>query len=152
MRRHKQEGFTLLEVLVALAILALGSALILSLISGSLRNIRKVQLRNRAIQHAETVLEISLLDDKIKQPTMLRGDFEDGTRWSVQVQEYTPPVDPMAAPLLPAQILAIERLQVKLFTYTVEVIGPDSSVPDFQIRTLKLVNTFDPTQPMGIRQ
>ena len=150
-RARKEEGFTLLEVLVALAILALGAALTLSLVSGSLRNIRKVQLRNRAIQHAETVLELALLDEKIKNTTVLKGDFEDGTRWSVQVQEYVPPPDQRGT-LSPEQVRAIERISVKLFTYTVEVVGPDSSVPDFRVETLKLVNTEDPLQPIGVQR
>jgi len=148
-RTPKEEGFTLLEVLVALAILAMGAALVLSLVSGSLRNIRKVQLRNRAIQHAETVLELSLLDEKIKHATVLRGDFEDGTRWSVQIQEYMPPPD-QRGPMTPEQIQAMERMSIKLFAYTVEVVGPESSVPDFRVQTLKLVNTLDPLQPIGV--
>jgi prepilin-type N-terminal cleavage/methylation domain-containing protein len=148
-RARKEAGFTLLEVLVALAILALGSALTLSLVSGSLRNIRKVQLRNRAIQHAETVLELALLDEKIKSATVLRGDFEDGTRWSVQVQEYVPPPD-QGGTLSPEQMQVLERLPIKLFTYAVEVVGPDSSVPDFRVETLKLVNTTDLLQPAGV--
>ena len=90
-RLRKSAGFTLLEVLVALAVLSIGAAMTLSLISGSLRNVRKVQLRNRAIQHAETVLEIALLDDSVKQPTKKNGDFEDGTRFTVDIQEYQPP-------------------------------------------------------------
>lgn len=151
--RHtlKEQGFTLLEVLVALSVLALGATLTLSLVSGSLRNIRNVQLRNRAIQHAETVLELSLLDEKIKQATVLRGDFEDGTRWSVQVQEYIPPADQKGT-LSPEQIQAMERMSIKLFAYTVEVIGPESSVPDFRVQTLKLVNTTDPLQPIGVQR
>ncbi|MBP1602064.1 MAG: hypothetical protein H6Q06_2215, partial [Acidobacteria bacterium] len=52
-------GFTLLEVLVTLAILAVGVTLTLSLISGALANIRKVQIRARTIQHAETVMELT---------------------------------------------------------------------------------------------
>jgi prepilin-type N-terminal cleavage/methylation domain-containing protein len=148
-RALKDEGFTLLEVLVALAILAMGASLTLSLVSGSLRNIRKVQLRNRAIQHAETVLELSLLDEKIKHATVLRGDFEDGTRWSVQIQEYMPPADQKGF-MTPEQIQAMERMSIKLFAYTVEVVGPESSVPDFRVQTLKLVNTQDPLQPIGV--
>jgi general secretion pathway protein I len=148
-RSQRDEGFTLLEVLVALAILALGASLTLSLVSGSLRNIRKVQLRNRAIQHAETVLELSLLDDRIKQPTVLKGDFEDGTRWSVQVQEYKMPLD-QQFPLSPEQLQAMERMAVKPFIYSVEIVGPDSTVPDFQVQTLKLVDTRELLQPIGV--
>ena len=70
---RQAHGFTLLEVLVALTVLAIGSALTLSLISGSLGNIRKVQLRTRSIEHAREVMETALLDRSIQQPTSLHG-------------------------------------------------------------------------------
>lgn len=147
---RKDAGFTLLEVLVALAVLSLGAALTLSLVSGSLRNIRKVQLRNRAIQHAETVLEIALLDDSVKQPTKKTGDFEDGTRFSVEIEEYQPPSGQQTR-LTAEQIQQQAQFPVKLFRYTVEVIGPESTVPDFRLQTLKVVNVTDPLHPMGIQ-
>ncbi len=135
-RRVSESGFTLLEVLVALAILAVGVALTLSLISGALGNIRKVQLRTRTIQHAEAVMELALLDDRIQKPTSFSGDFEDGTRWSVQVAEYQPP-DAQAAQLPnPQQPMP----PVKMLSYTVEVMAPDSSSADFSLQTLKVVS------------
>lgn len=148
----KNAGFTLLEVLVALAVFSVGAALMLSLVSGALRNIRKVQLRNRAIQHAETVLEIALLDDSVKQATKRMGDFEDGTRFTVEIEEYQQQAQqerPTAEQILQREQQA--QFPVKLFRYTVEVIGPESSVPDFRLQTLKVVNVTDPLHPMGIQ-
>jgi general secretion pathway protein I len=139
----KESGFTLLEVLVALAILAVGTVLTLSLISGALANIRKVQLRTRTIQHAETVMELALLDQSIRKPTSFPGDFEDGTRWTVRVDEY---VLPNPQPLNPQQ----PELPIKLFSYTVEVMGPDSRVPDYRIQTLKIVNIQEPGRPVQL--
>lgn len=134
MKRKSDAGFTLLEVLVTLAILGIGVALVLSLISGSLRNIRKTQLRTRNIQHAETVMELSLLDESIKEARMLQGDFEDGTRWTVVVRDFVlPTLDPPATQQT--------EMPVKLLSYTVEIMGPESKTPDFRIETLKLVPT-----------
>ncbi len=127
-------GFTLLEVLVTLAILAIGTALALSLISSSLGNIRRVQLRTRTIQHAETVLELTLLDDAINRPTTLTGDFEDGTRWAVRVDEVAMPQPPNQNPNQPIE------MPVKMFNYSVEVFAPESAAPDFRLQTLKIVN------------
>lgn len=135
-RRYNQSGFTLLEVLVTLSIMAVGISLTLSLISGSLRNIRKVQMRTRTIQHAETVMELALLDDAIKRPTVLRGDFEDGTRWSIQISEMEVP---RKTPLNPQQV----ELPVKLFSYYVEIMGPESTAADLHLYTLKLVNVME---------
>ena len=53
-------GFTLLEVLVSLVILAIGATAVLTAISGSLRNVRKVQIRTRVIEYAENVTGVVL--------------------------------------------------------------------------------------------
>jgi prepilin-type N-terminal cleavage/methylation domain-containing protein len=129
-------GFTLLEVLVTLSIMSIGAALAMSLISGSLGNIRKVQLRTRTIQHAETVMEMTLLDDSIVQPTTLTGDFEDGTRWALRVEEVVPPPPENQTTLQTQQF----QMPVKMFSYAVEVFAPESVAADFRLQTLKLVN------------
>ena len=135
MRFSKSQGFTLLEVLVALTVLAIGAALTLSLISGSLGNIRKVQLRTRTIEHAESVMELALLDESIQQPTAFTGDFEDGTRWSVRVEEYDAArPSAAAAPRAPRRIC-----RSSCSRYTVEMFSPDSRAPDYRLQTLKLV-------------
>jgi prepilin-type N-terminal cleavage/methylation domain-containing protein len=136
---REARGFTLLEVLVALTVLAIGSAITMSLISGSLGNIRKVQLRTRAVEHSEAVMELALLDGSIYQPTAYSGSFEDGSRWSVQVDDYDPPLPPQMQPQdLPPS------MPVKLLRYTVEMFNPDSRTPDFRLQTLKLVNSRPP--------
>ena len=139
MRRASENGFTLLEVMVALAILSVGTALTLSLISGTLSNIRKVQLRTKTIQHAETVMELALLDD-VRHPTTFTGDFDDGTRWSVRVEEVPMPAPQQPNPQLPEQ-------PIRLFSYTVDVVAPDSKVTDMRLQTLKIVNIQQPGQP-----
>jgi hypothetical protein len=120
--------------LVALAVLAVGVALTLSLITGSLGNIRKAQSRTRTIEHAESVMELALLDDSIQQPTAFTGSFEDGTRWSVRVDEYVPPSSPEQQPDALQQ-----KMPAKLLTYTVEMFSPDSMVSNYSLQTLKLV-------------
>lgn len=146
-----QAGFTLLEVLVTLTVLGVGVALTLALISGSLRNIRKVQISTRSIQHAETVLEMALLDDSIRRPTSLRGDFEDGTRWTVRIDEYRVSESAADAPRLSDSIAGGQAtaLPVRLFSYTVEVTEPESQAPDFSLQTLKLVNISESASPAG---
>ncbi len=143
-------GFTLLEVLVTLAILSVGTALALSLISGALGNIRKVQLRTRTIQHAETVMEMSLLDDSIVRPTTLTGDFEDGTRWALRVEEVLTPPPANQTTLQTQQF----EMPVKMFSYAVEVSAPESNTADFRLQTLKLVNVRQQEQqqqpPLGL--
>ena len=138
-------GFTLLEVLVALTLLAIGAAITMSLVSGSLGNIRKVQLRTRIIEHAEAVMELALLDESIRRPTEFNGDFEDGTRWTVHVEAYTEPDDLQLRPrALP------QNMPVRLLSYRVEMFSPDSGVSEYRLETLKLVNAPAEEQPSGV--
>lgn len=129
-------GFTLLEVLVALTVFAVGAAVMLSLISGSLGNIRKVQLRTRTIEHAEAVMELALLDESIQGPTSFAGDFEDGTRWSVLVEDYVLPDIPILQPN-GRQV----TMPVKTLSYTIEMFSPNAMASDYRLQTLKLVRT-----------
>jgi prepilin-type N-terminal cleavage/methylation domain-containing protein len=140
-------GFTLLEVLVALTVLAVGSVLVLSLISGSLGNIRKVQLRTRSIEHAQEVMETALLDKSILQPTTLSGGFEDGSHWIVLVEDYEVPVSPESR-----QYDLPQNIPVKLLSYTVEITGPGSRAPDYRLHTLKLVSKSVQNMQTGIPQ
>jgi general secretion pathway protein I len=139
------EGFTLLEVLIALAILAIAATVTLSLISGSLSNIRKVQQRTRAIEHAESIMESALIDPSTLQPTSNSGSFQDGTNWIMRVEEYTA-LDKQTQTSSTATSVSLP----KLLSYTVETIGPGSIKPDCRLQTLKLVKVQTTSQPARI--
>jgi general secretion pathway protein I len=132
--RRGQRGFTLLEVVVALAVLGVGAALALSVVSGSLGNIRKVQSRTRTVQHAESVIETVLLEETITNPTVLRGDFEDGTTWVVQVTEVQVPPPQMLPGMSQPQVNP-----VKLLAFSVQVMDSGSQTADFVLNTVKVV-------------
>jgi prepilin-type N-terminal cleavage/methylation domain-containing protein len=146
---RRESGFTLLEVLIALTVLAIGAALTLSLISGSLGNIRRVRLHAGAMEHAQDVMELALLDDTIRGATTLGGDFDDGTRWSVVVAEVKIPLpENVQSLLLPNsngsnQAVINAMAPPKVLSYFVQVTEPDSRKPDFQLQTLKLVNPME---------
>jgi len=123
-------GFTLVEVLVAMTLLAIGIAFSVSLINKSLGNIRKIEARTRIIDHANSVMELTLLDPEIKEPGTFDGDFEDGTRWTMKIEEYIPDNE---------EHLTQADMPVKLLAYTVEMFPPRSNVMDYRLRTLKLV-------------
>jgi prepilin-type N-terminal cleavage/methylation domain-containing protein len=126
-------GFTLLEIMVALTVMAIGAAVTVSLLTGSLGNVRKAQLRGKIIEHAESVMETVLLDDTILSPTTLTGDFEDGTNWNVNIEIYTPDVLPTSL-----QSVNVQNLQYQLMLYTIDMFGPGSSVVNYRLQTLKL--------------
>ena len=130
---HGTGGFTLLEVLIALVVLAVGVSVTLSVITRSLGNIREVQLRSRAAEHAQFIMESSLKREDLQEATTFSEDLEDGFRYTVYVEEYDPGIE--AEPRIQTQTI----LPVKLMQYTVEITGPESAEPMFQLHTLKLV-------------
>jgi prepilin-type N-terminal cleavage/methylation domain-containing protein len=126
-------GFTLLEVMVALTVMAIGAAVTVSLLSGSLGNVRKAQLRTKIIEHASSVMETALLDDTILTPTTLTGDFEDGTSWNVNIEQYVPDVLPASL-----QTVNVQNLTYQMLLYTVDMYNPGSSAVNYRLQTLKL--------------
>lgn len=83
-RRHRN-GFILLEILVALAILALTLGMAFQSLSGSFR-----WLDRGARQTAATLLARSLLDAAAVDPVPATGRTTDGLDWRVE----TAPTDP----------------------------------------------------------
>lgn len=90
-----QSGFTLLEVLAAIALLAFAFAIGLRAMSGALKN----SMRGEAIT-ATTLEAQSLLDEQglvlPLGPGMQRGRFADGATWRLHTTRYTPPTPPAA--------------------------------------------------------
>ena len=66
----------------------------------------------------------------------------------MEIEEYQVPTQQQER-LTAEQIQQQQQFPLKLFRYTVEVIGPESTVPDFRLQTLKVVNVTDPLHPMG---
>ena len=130
MTTRQNNGFTLLEVLVSMTILAVGISLGISLISRSLGNIGRVDARTRIVDHANSVMELTLINPEIIEPGHFEGDFEDGTRWTVRIEEYVPEESELSEKV---------DMRVRLLSYTVEMFQPHSGVVDYRLRTLKLV-------------
>jgi len=138
---QRESGFTLLEVLVAITVLGVGSAVAISLMSGSLGNIQKVQLSTRIIEQAESVMEETLLDDTILNPTTLGGSFDDGTNWTMNIEDYVPPV------LTDEVVQAVpQNMPVKLLQYTIQITSLDPKVKTYTLQTLKVVNATTTSQ------
>jgi len=107
----KAAGFTLIELIVAFGILALGLTLLLGTLSGATRQVRQAGDAGRAAMHAHTLL--AEYATTLRAPASLDGELEDGRyRWQLQAtpwQDSTPragPVrtDPGAARLLHVQL------------------------------------------------
>jgi general secretion pathway protein I len=89
---NSRRGFTLIEVIVAFAVLALALAIVLGTLSNAARQVRWSEDAGRAALHAQ-----SLLDDVGVATTLVpgrsEGVLEDGRyRWTLRVEPWRDPV------------------------------------------------------------
>ena len=90
--RARQRGYTLLEVLVAFALLAIGLGVLLAILSGGVHAVARASQSTQAALHAESILD-TLGADRRLQPGHSEGLFEDGRyRWTLDIEPFTPPV------------------------------------------------------------
>lgn len=86
----KQHGFTLIEVLVAFAILSLSLGVMMQLFSTGLRNVALAEQYSRATTLAESQLAAVGIEEPLSAGQQ-SGEFPDGYRWQVNVQPYLSP-------------------------------------------------------------
>ena len=108
---YSMRGYTLIEVIVAFAILALGLTLLLGTLSGAARQVRWADEAGRASLHAQSLLDTVGIGEAL-QPGHRDGRFEDGRyRWSLDVVPYR---DPLLPPPVTTDLGAPRLLQVSL--------------------------------------
>lgn len=92
--RSAQSGYTLLEVLVAFALLAIGLGVLLAILSGGVHAIARASQSTQASLYAESILDTLGADHRL-QPGHSEGLFEGGRfRWTLDIEPFTPPVPP----------------------------------------------------------
>ena len=108
-----ERGYTLIEVIVAFAVLALALTLLLGILSGATKQVRWADEAGRAALHAQSLLDQTGVGEAL-QPGRKEGEFEDGRyRWSLEVEPFRDPssqqgpqpVDPGAPQLLRLELL-----------------------------------------------
>ncbi|MFP4033741.1 MAG: prepilin-type N-terminal cleavage/methylation domain-containing protein [Desulfococcaceae bacterium] len=79
-------GFTLIEVLVAMVVLSVSLVTIFQLFSGGLAARRRAEEVGRATFHAREKMEELLLRPEMT-PGALEGTWEDGYSWQAEIKE-----------------------------------------------------------------
>ncbi|MET0329055.1 MAG: type II secretion system protein [Luteimonas sp.] len=99
MSARGQRGYTLIEVIVAFAVLGVALMLLLGTLSNGTRQVRWAADSGRAALHARSLLDGLGLDVPVV-PGRTAGDFEGGRyRWTLEIVPY---VDPALPPALVA--------------------------------------------------
>jgi general secretion pathway protein I len=99
----RNRGFTLIEVVVALAILGVGLTVIIELFSGGLRLARTSEEYTKAMSYAQMKMEEIATQQDIEEG-IKEGEFDNTFRWKVGVKkvdilpveknpEFKPPVE-----------------------------------------------------------
>jgi general secretion pathway protein I len=82
----KNRGFTLIEVVVALAILGVGLTVIIELFSGGLRLGRASKEYTKAVNYAQMKMEEISLKQQVEEGVE-EGKFDDTFRWEIGVKK-----------------------------------------------------------------
>ena len=109
MRNRKQQGFTLLEILVAFTLLALTFATIMEIISGSAKNTVKATQNTKIAMLAQSKMDELGLFEVLEEGSS-QGDFDDTTSWSLEITPYDVPYEGDIG----QEFTAVELMQVKL--------------------------------------
>ncbi len=120
-------GFTLIETLVAVSILAISMAILLQLFSGGLKSSRLSDDYTHGIFHAREKMDEILLASDLTEG-VIQGKFEDGFRWRAE------------ASLLDAHEGKDVKLPIRAFNVKVEIFwGEEEQEKRFAISAIKLI-------------
>lgn len=92
--RSGQRGYTLIEVIVAFALLAVGLGILLAILAGGVRQVAWAGQATRAALYADTLMSTLGADARL-QAGQRRGEFEHGNyRWTMEIVRERDPVPP----------------------------------------------------------
>jgi general secretion pathway protein I len=86
---RRQQGYSLIEVLVAFTILAMALTVLLRIFSAGLRNVDASSEYARALSIAEAELAVPGILEPL-QPGITQGEEDGGYRWVRDVAEFRP--------------------------------------------------------------
>jgi general secretion pathway protein I len=90
--RPRQRGFSLLEVIAAIAVLAIAFAALMQVAGSSLGLTARANERTQAALRARTLLDGAFVMEPVREGAS-EGRFDDTYRWRMNVSRYQPPGD-----------------------------------------------------------
>ena len=129
-KKINEDGFSLLEVIVALSIMAVGFVTVLQLFSGSIRSVNMSEQYLKATNLAKS--KMNLLEINNYKTTKFEGTFagEENYNWELEVSPYL-------------TTLNSEENNIQLSEVLLRVLWSDANQHrNIELRTLKLNGTF----------
>lgn len=106
----RARGFTLIEIIVAFTILALGLGITMQIATGAMRNARYAAQRTEAALYAQSLLDSAGVGERLEVGET-SGDFNDDFRWRLAVEEHeveSETATPIETGLAPVQLYRLE--------------------------------------------
>jgi general secretion pathway protein I len=104
----RARGFSLIEMVAAMFILALGLGLLLQVLGGSLHQARRAQEQTEAALWAQSLLDTLGVGEKL-EPGGASGEFDERYRWQLDVSEAPWESDsPVAPEMLPYVLYRVQ--------------------------------------------
>lgn len=98
----RQRGFTLIEIVVAFAIMALGLGIAMQIATGAMRNAKQAATRTDAALHAQSLLDTVGVGERLEEGTS-SGEFGEMFRWTLLAEPYEieteTPLEPGMSPV-----------------------------------------------------
>jgi general secretion pathway protein I len=133
MNARRATGFTLIEVIVSFAVLALGLTILLGILSGATQQVRWSDDAGRASMHAQSLIADRGIGEPV-EPGHSEGDFEEGRyRWTLDIA-------PWRDPTLPENPQPLDPGAPRLYAMDLNVTWGDGSPRNrLRVQTLRLV-------------
>jgi prepilin-type N-terminal cleavage/methylation domain-containing protein len=129
-------GFSLLETIVAAAIVAVAFSVAFSGISTSARGTERIDAADRRVEAARSILAAIDLIDRVGPGDRAEGVTPDGFGWRIETRAFIP-----AGPGQPLAVIEI----------TLEIDSPEPGGPTWSIPSYKTVTSPD-TAPSLVEQ
>ena len=129
-RRHRQRGFTLIEVMAAFAVFALLFGVTLQILSTSLSNTRRSGDLTMAALWAQSVLDVAGVENMI-EPGRSSGSLDERFRWHMEVTEEQ---------MFDEQGLEAAELPIALYRIVLEVEWGENPQRSAVFETLRAVD------------
>lgn len=132
-RRDRARGFTLMEVVVTLAVLSISLTALYQVFSSVARGTRVSADYYRALEVAET--QMARLSAQLTDYAGASGTEEGGFRWRAQARPYNAPLE---SPLANDSLLSATEAGIQPYLLTVHVTWGEARKRDLELSTIRL--------------